>query len=243
MPEHEIDLTLFVACYNEEANIVNTLDTVVAACMETVPSFEIIIIDDASKDRSVEIILNYIKSHPDIPINVRQNKRNQGLANNYNEAAFAGRGKWYRLNCGDNVEPKETLVEVFNHIGKAEILIPYRSEEVKGRTLARKAISKAYTMLVNGISGYHLHYYNGLTLTRRYYVMRWHSNSHGFGFQADLLTRLLDQGLSHLEIPVRGQERTAGTSNALTFRNFCSVCHTLLNIFIRRVAKILYGYN
>ena len=47
-------LGLFVACYNEEANIIATLETVVAACREVGVSFQIVVIDDCSRDRSVE---------------------------------------------------------------------------------------------------------------------------------------------------------------------------------------------
>jgi glycosyltransferase involved in cell wall biosynthesis len=239
MLEKEIDLTVFVACYNEAQNIVETLDTVVAACTEVGCTYEIVIIDDASRDDSVAIIEKYRADHPEAPIILKVNEQNEGLGNNFTEAAFIGHGTWYRLVCGDNVEPKETLVKIFSHIGKAELLIPYTDKAI--RTPFRRLVSHTFTGLVNLISGHNLHYYNGLPLTRRYYVMRWHSNAHGFGFQADLVTRLLDRGLSYLEIPVQGQERTAGSSAALTFKNFCSVAHSLLTLLIRRVSKVLYG--
>jgi len=234
------DLGLFVACYNEEQNIEATLETVVAACREVGISFEIMVIDDGSRDRSVEIVKAFGAAHPDVPLTLCVNARNEGLANNYAEAAFLVRSKWYRLICGDNVEPKETLVTIFREIGSAELLIPYNIE-IRGRARSRRIISKTYTALVNFLSGFHIRYYNGLLVTRRDYVMRWHSNSHGFGFQADLLTRLLSRGLSYKEIAVYGQERQAGTSKALTFRNFASVAHSLQNIIIRRVSKLLYG--
>lgn len=239
MTEEEVQLTVFVACYNEEPNIQETLETVVAACREVGLSFEIVVIDDASKDRSVEIIQAFHQSHPDVRLVLKVNEANEGLGNNYTEAAFIGHGIWYRLVCGDNVEPKETLVKVFSQIGKAELIIPYTDKAI--RTPVRQVISQTFTGLVNFISGHKLHYYNGLPLTRRYYVMRWHSNAHGFGFQADLITRLLDRGLSYLEIRVVGQERTAGSSTAFTFKNFCSVGHSVLTLLIRRVSKILYG--
>lgn len=130
-------------------------------------------------------------------------------------------------------------MKIFSQIGKAELIIPYTDSAI--RTPFRRFLSKAFTGIVNLISGYNLHYYNGLPLTRRYYVMRWHSNSHGFGFQADLIARLLDRGLSYLEIPVVGQERAAGSSAALTFKNFGSVSHSLLTLLIRRISKVLYG--
>lgn len=233
-------LGLFVACYNEEANITATLQTVVSACREVGVSFEIIVIDDCSRDRSVEKVKEFGREHPDVPLTLYVNLRNEGLANNYAEAAFLLRSEWYRLICGDNVEPKETLVTIFRELGAAEMLIPYNIE-IRGRAQSRRAISKAYTALVNFLGGFHLHYYNGMVVTRREYVMRWHSNSHGFGFQADLLTRLLSRGLSYKEIAVYGQERQAGNSKALTFRNFASVAHSLQNIVIRRVSKLLYG--
>ncbi len=240
--EDEVTLTLFVACYNEEENIVATLDTVAAACAEAALSFEVIVIDDASSDRSVELIEQYQKDHPDLPIRLFVNEKNQGLAVNYVEAAFKGRGTWYRLICGDDVEPKETLVDVFRHIGEADLVIPYQVE-CPGRSAMRRAISEFFTVLVNFISGNHVRYYNGLPLTRRYYAMRWHSGSHGFGYSADLITRLLSRGVSYIEVPVKARERAAGESKAITFRNICSVFHSLLNIFIRRVSEILFGHS
>lgn len=234
------DLGLFVACYNEEENITATLETVVAACRDLGLSFQILVIDDCSKDRTVEKVKTFGEGHPDVPLALYVNARNEGLANNYAEAAFLLQSEWYRLICGDNVEPKETLVTIFKELGTAEMLIPYNIE-IRGRAQSRRMISTAYTALVNFLGGFQLHYYNGMVVTRREYVMRWHSNSHGFGFQADLLTRLLSRGLSYKEIAVYGQERQAGNSKALTFRNLASVAHSLQNIVIRRVSKLLYG--
>jgi glycosyltransferase involved in cell wall biosynthesis len=233
-------LTLFVACYNEEENIKDTLDTVVEACAEVNVSYEIIVIDDASKDRSVEIIQNYVLTHPLVKLKLVVNAQNQGLGTNYVEGAFLGSGEWYRLICGDNVEPKETLVKVFSQIGKADLIIPFQVN-CPGRSASRMLLSKAYTSLVNAISGNSIRYYNGLCLTKRWLVMRWHPSSHGFGIQADLVTRLISVGATYLELPVDARERANGNSKAITFKNFCSVGHSLLNIFIRRCSKILYG--
>ena len=233
-------LSLFVACYNEQGNIIGTLETVVAAASKTVPSYEILVVDDGSKDKSVAEVREFMAKHPDLPIRLLINPRNEGVANNYAEAAFRGRGEWYRMICGDNVESEETLSMIFSSIGEAEMLVPYYVEH-PGRAAHRQVISKLYTGLVNLLSGYRLHYYNGMPLTRRAYAMRWHSNSHGFGFQADLVTRLLALGATHNEVGVIGRERAGGKSSALTFRNFASVAHSLQNIVIRRVSKTLYG--
>src|SRR5262249_8841281 len=95
----EIDITVAVSCYNEETLITDTLDSVVDALTEIGRSYEIIVMDDASRDRSVERVQEYIKAHPDLPIRLNVNEINRGLGYNYVDAAFLGRGKYYRLTC------------------------------------------------------------------------------------------------------------------------------------------------
>ena len=236
-------ITLFVACYNEEGNIAATLDVVREACARTGISYEVIVIDDASTDRSVEIVRGYVAGHPEMPVRLHVNAHNMGLGDNFAEAAFMGTGQYYRLVCGDNVEPVETLVKVFREIGNADIILTYRPDDVEGKPLTRRLLSGMYTQLVNLISGHHVRYYNGLPVMKRRDVMRWQPNSHGFGFQADLVTRLLDRGATYVEVPVKGHERPSGKGKAIRFRNLCSVAHSLLNIFIRRFSKIAYGHS
>lgn len=241
-PAGEVDITLFVACYNEEENIEATLDTVFAAIDEVGCSHEILIIDDASRDGTVERIQEYQRNHPTRPIRLIVNEVNRGLANNYIEGAFRGRGKYYRLVCGDDAEPKETFLAVLRNLGKADMIIPYQTA-CHGKPPFRRFLSRTYTFLVNVISGHRIRYYNGLPVHYRADVMRWHSRSRGFGFQADLVTRLLDQGASYIEIPVISQDRksAAGKSKALTLRNVLSVAHVLAELFLRRLGNLVYG--
>ena len=235
-------ITLFVACYNEAGNIEGTLDVVRTACAEAGITYEVVIIDDASADGSPEIIRRYIEIHPDMPIQLHVNPKNMGFGENFGEAAFMGTGTYYRVVCGDNTEPVETLVKVFREIGKADIILSYRPLDVDGKALSRRILSKIYTLIVNLISGYRLNYYNGLPIFKRRDVMRWNPNSHGFGYQADLVTRLLDKGATYLEVPVTAHERNAGKPSAIKFRNFCSVAHSLVNIFIRRISRKVWGH-
>jgi len=234
----ECDLSLFVACYNEEQGILPTLQTVLAALSEVGCSYDIIVVDDASKDRSVPLIKQFMAEHPEVPMTLVINEFNQGLGVNYVEAAFLGRGRYYRAICGDDVESKETLVSVFKRLGDADILLTYHAD-ASARTWTRRTISRTYTGLVNLLSGCRLRYYNGLAVLPRYDVMRWHPNSPGFGFQADLVTRLLYMSATFVEIPVIPKERSTGKSNALKFKNLCSVAHSLLEILIRRLGRVL----
>src|SRR5579859_5821847 len=120
----EVDLTIIVPCYNEESKVAATLDTISSA-MRELPDYscEVLVVDDGSTDNTVRVVTDYQASHSDLPIVLRINPKNRGLTRTYVDGAFVGRGKYYRLVCGDNVEPKETLIKVFSQIGKADIVI------------------------------------------------------------------------------------------------------------------------
>lgn len=239
--ESSIDLTIFISCYNEEPYIITTIKTLKEALAEVGNvTYEIIVIDDCSRDNSANLVEAYINAHPDDRILLRRNRGNQGLAQNYFDAAFIGKGKYYRLLCGDDAEPLDTMIAVFREIGQADMLIPYYVS-AEGKSLSRRMISGTYSKLVNFISGMNLHYYNGLAVHLRYNVMRWHPNTRGFGFQADIICMLVDQGFNYKEVPVRTIERKKGDSKALTFKNILSVTHTLVDIIIRRISNRVYN--
>jgi glycosyltransferase involved in cell wall biosynthesis len=231
----EVDLTLFVACYNEERNIRGTLETLRQALSEFAFTWEIIVIDDCSTDRSAEVVQEFIAENPKLPVYLKVNESNRGLGYNFTECAFLGRGKYYRLVCGDDVEPVETFRTVFSVLGKADMVLC--RQNCTGRTFFRRALSRTYNWLVNTIGGYNVSYYHGLAMHRRYNVMRWHSGSEGFGFQADLITRLLDQGVPFIEVETKARERETGHSKALRLANFLSVAHMFQELLIRRVKR------
>ena len=238
--DNALDLTIVIPCLNEEERIGPTLDTVAAAMCELQRSFEVLVVDDGSTDRTAAVVEEYCRQHPDLPIQLVRNPRNRGVTRSYVDAAFLGRGKYYRLVCGDDAEPKETLLAIFSQLGTADIIIPYH-QVVEGKPWFRRTLSQTYTKLVNALSGYTMHYYNGCALHLRYNVMRWGPYSFGFGFQAELITRLLDEGATFVEIPVNTNhvEKSAHNS-AINFGNFLSVGHTLLEIFIRRLRKQVF---
>ncbi len=240
-PDSSTDVTLFVACYNEAANIVGTLETVRRALERVRFSADVVVIDDASTDDSVAWVRAYIAAHPEVPITLWVNRVNRGLARNFAAASVVGRGRYFKLVCGDNVESVEALTAILSRLGEADLVLSYH-RHCEGKSAFRMFLSRSFTKLVNLLSGHRVRYYNGLGLFRREHVVRWHSRTSGFAFQADLVTRLLDKGFRAVEIEVPARERANGSSSALRPRNFVSVGHTLLRIFVRRLRKFHRRY-
>ena len=77
--ESSVKLTVAVSCYNEADFIGATLDTVVRSVGEIGCTYEIIVVDDASRDDFVLKVQQYISSHPDTPIRLQANSINRGL--------------------------------------------------------------------------------------------------------------------------------------------------------------------
>ena len=80
-----------------------------------------------------------------------------------------------------------------------------------GKSRARNLVSRTFATLVRTLISYDKpRYYNGGNCYRHSYVLRYHTEGTGFGFQAELLTRVLDQGASFVEIDAVSYERKAG---------------------------------
>ena len=238
-----VDLSILITCYNEHDLIGDTLHTVLQALKESGQRYEILVIDDCSRDGSREVIQRFIDDHPGEPVSFYPNEFTRGLANNFIEGAFLARGKYYRLCCGDNPESKEGLVKLFSLAGRADLILPYQNQEmVKGKSPLRRWLSKTFSAVVNLTSGYKIKYYNGSPIFLRYAILRWPSITYGFGFQADLITRLLDEGVTFTQVPMENTiDRKGSDSTALSLRNLLSVTHTFLEIVFRRVRRVMYG--
>lgn len=235
-----IDITLMVPCLNEEKNVIATLDNIRAAMTQIKNTFEVIVIDDGSTDGTSDRVREYQARHPDMPIYLHRNDVNRGLAQNFVDGAFMARGWHYRMVCGDAVEPPEAIANVLGHMGTADLIIPYM-EQSTGRSFGRRALSGAYSRIVNLCSGYKIRYYNGLAVYRTFDLLRMHTQSRGFGFQAETITRMLNSGLSYRQILSVSSERAEGKSKAITLHNWLSTGYALFRILMNRLRRHFYN--
>lgn len=95
-------LSYIVLSYNYQDYIKTTLQSILA---QTIQDFEIVVVDDASSDASIEVIRGY----DDPRIRLLVNEHNIGGAASYNRAVEAAHGEWLvNLDADDWIAPEKS---------------------------------------------------------------------------------------------------------------------------------------
>lgn len=234
---YNLDITFYVPCFNEDKNIKNTIDTLTSSLKNFKIKYEIIIVDDCSTDQTIKIAEQISNKNKNIIL--IKNKKNKGLGMNYVDTAFIAKGENYMLINGDNAEPETTITKILSKMNKADIIIPY-FKNFDNRKFYRSWISKIFTILVNIISGNKIPYYNGPVIHKTYNVMRYHADTCGYAYQAELITRTLAENKTYETVEIENYDRHEGNSKAFKMRNILSVTHSLMQIFLKRLRNILF---
>jgi glycosyltransferase involved in cell wall biosynthesis len=222
-------ITLIVPALNEEAVIAQVLERIYEHAAGHFRDFELIAVNDGSTDRTGEIMDGIAARHPQV--RVLHNKPNIGLGASFQRGLREAHCQYVMLLCGDGGLPARSLPAIFERIGTADLIIPHMSNLRSIKSPARYLISRTYTGLLNLLFGFNLKYYNGLPVYRRSLLNAIRITSAGFGFQGEILVKLLKSGCTYVEVGVEGAEEK-GRSFALRPTNILSVSRTLLHLIL-----------
>jgi glycosyltransferase involved in cell wall biosynthesis len=96
---NEAVVSVVMVTYNHEAYVSQAIESILR--QETTFAFELVIGEDCSTDRTLQIVRNYEASHPDI-IRVVASESNVGATENFNRTVKACRGKYIAFCEGDD---------------------------------------------------------------------------------------------------------------------------------------------
>jgi len=178
-------VSIVVPNYNCEEYLEKCLDSVVN---QTYPNIEIIICDNGSADRSVEIIQEYAKR--DSRIKVLINEVNQGLINCYNRMFFEAKGDYIMIQDADDwceltrAEKQAAILDQYN-VGlcltdsyyHSQLYPKYRQEVGKSGLITiqtEETWAPATIMfrreILKSVPGFHA-YFDRITSYDRYFIM------------------------------------------------------------------------
>lgn len=119
-------VSVMIITYNQEDLIAETIESVISQDYE---NLEIVVSDDASTDRTVEVINDYVKRYPGKVIPVF-NQKNLGITGNSNSAFFACTGELIAVLGGDDLFLPGKISAQVKLFEKTEVVLSYHSVEI-----------------------------------------------------------------------------------------------------------------
>ncbi|ACV28297.1 Poly-beta-1,6-N-acetyl-D-glucosamine synthase [Anaerococcus prevotii] len=111
-------VSVIISAYNEEKVIEKKLNNIIKT---DYPDFEVIIANDASNDRTVELSENFIKSHPDFDIRVNTVRNHLGKTNAQDEAVEVAEGEILVFSDANSIFKEDAISELVSYFTSDDI--------------------------------------------------------------------------------------------------------------------------
>ena len=217
-------VSIVMPAFNEEDNI----EFMLAACVETLEEltedWEIIVVDDASHDRTAQRAGGYAAPLPEGRVRVLRNPRNIGCHPSEILGLLAARGEYRLFISSDRQILPTELRKFLPAIRKgADLVYSWRLPRVD--PLHRRLISKVYNLVERLMLGISLHDTHSAVLARRRVVEAVGPElvSHSAAIPAELAVRALAHGFRIDEVVIEHHPRTRGTPTGINLRDVMRV--------------------
>ncbi|MFQ5849498.1 MAG: dolichyl-phosphate beta-glucosyltransferase [Candidatus Binatia bacterium] len=153
---HQVYLSLIIPAFNEEARIGESLDRALTFLRCQSYSFELIVVDDGSQDRTEALVRERIGEDPGLRI-CRQS-RNMGKGEAVKQGMLVAKGEYLFFSDADLSVPIETLPVFLDHL-ENRFDVTIGSRQKAGSRIEvhqphyRELLGKTYTRLCNRILG------------------------------------------------------------------------------------------
>jgi len=219
-------ITIVIPAYNEERYLEKTFNDVCTIVESMFKDYEIIIFDDCSADKTGEIADRLARKSS--KIKVFHNKKNMGLGYNYRQGVKLAKKEYFVWIAGDDELSSKSMKKMFEHIGEADIIIPYIANKKK-RSLLRRIMAGIYINSLNSMFGLHLKQYTGNSIFKTKSINKIKMKTNSFAFQLELLLPLIKRGCSYKEVPTIINRRSETT--ILRIKNIIGVLATMFRVF------------
>jgi len=222
-------ISVIIPALNEEANILGTIDEVVAALGDGFEDYELLLFNDGSHDRTGELMDNAARANPRLRVTHNDQPRNLGGV--YKQGIALARFDYLFLVPGDNEITGSALTRTLDAVGKADVIIPYPTN-MHVRPLIRRIASRGYTFLINLLFGRRIKYYNGTVVSRTAHTRSITIRTDSFAYQSEALLKLLRTGKTYTEVGIEIRQWPGRRSNALRLRNLTAVLRAVVHLIV-----------
>lgn len=145
-------LSIFFPAYNEEGNIATTIIDAQNAANKVANSYEIIIVNDGSKDRTAEVVLELQKLDPNIRL--ISHRRNKGYGAAVKTGLAACNKDWIFFTDSDGQFHYDELAKFVSGRDKADLIIGYRKKRMDPfhRVFVAQVLLKLWNFVLFGLT-------------------------------------------------------------------------------------------
>jgi glycosyltransferase involved in cell wall biosynthesis len=206
MPQRS--LSIFFPCYNEEANVERSTREAIKAAQLVTPDFEVIIVNDGSKDKTGEIADRLAKE--DSHVRVIHHPKNRGYGAALTSGYRGGVKDTIFYTDGDLQFDLTEITKLWPLIDKFDVVTGYRIK--RNDPIIRKLNSYGWTSLTKFLFGLPVRDVNcAFKLFRREVISKIEIQSQGALIDAEIFARVKKAGYSITEVGVHHYPRQFGT--------------------------------
>ncbi|MCB9868055.1 MAG: glycosyltransferase family 2 protein, partial [Phycisphaerales bacterium] len=206
---------VFFPCYNEEANVERTTLAALAACREIVSDFEVIIVNDGSRDRTGEIADRLAAEHAEV--RVVHNRPNRGYGGALQAGFLAATRPWVFYTDGDGQFDFREIPKLLDLVESYDIVSAFRID--RKDPLIRRINAWGWTWLCNRLLGMRLRDIDcAFKLYPRKLFDEISMKSEGALIDAEVLAKATRKGYRIGQVGVHHYPRTAGEQTGANLR-------------------------
>ncbi len=203
-------LSIILPAYNEEGNIEKAVRSSAEAVAPLVEDFEIVAVDDGSRDHTPSILAR-LRKELGSRLAVVTHETNLGYGTALRAGFDAARGRLVFYTDADNQFDLKELVDFLPHMEEYDALLGYRVGRQDGSF--RLMVSKGYNALASFAFGMSVRDLNcSFKLFRRAALTSLHLEEHHFFIDTEIVVQLHRAGYRYMEKGVRHYPRTSGKS-------------------------------
>jgi dolichol-phosphate mannosyltransferase len=209
-------LSIIIPTYNEELNVKELIKRIHINMTQNKVRYEIIIIDDFSKDRTLDILRKLNRRYP---LKILLKKGEKGKAQSLLEGFIKAKYSVVAMIDADLQYPPELLYDMLFKMKDYDIVVANRV--VQNIKWYRKLLSRIYAKVFGKILlGLPYDIQSGMKVFKKKILNDIILNPTPWGFDYEFLYKAKNQGYQISQIPIQFDARKNGTSNVNVLTSF-----------------------
>ena len=224
-------LSILIPVYNEEKTIRKILDKVTVL---PIKNYEIIIVDDMSKDKSKKIIDDFSKKFqkPGVAIKILSHTKNRGKGAGIKTGLMHAQGKYFIIQDADLEYDPADIPALLETAIKGDHRVVYGSRflgEPQNMPKANYHANHFYNFMLRrlydtSITDMHTCY----KMVKTDILREFNMTSEGFGYATELVSKILQRGINIHELPISFNGRTKKQGKKIGIRDGLDCLYMML---------------